>query len=57
VLGQLRPGIVVENHVGGPEVLGQVGTRPGSGDEQDVRREVEQPGERDLSRCRVQPCP
>ena len=34
-----------------------MGTRPRSGDEQDVRREVEQPGERDLSRCCVQPCP
>ena len=40
---------------GGGEVFGEMRARPGSGDEQDVRREVEQPGEGDLGRGRVQP--
>ena len=31
-----------------------MGARPGSGDQQDVRCEVKQPGKRDLSRCRRQ---
>src|SRR4051812_37771665 len=47
---------VVELDVGGVEVLGQVCARAGARDEQDVRREVEQPGERELRRGRRQPC-
>jgi epsilon-lactone hydrolase len=57
VPGQLRESGVVKQHIGRREVLGQVDARAGSGDEQDVRRETEQPGERDLRRCRLQPCP
>jgi epsilon-lactone hydrolase len=55
VPGQLREGGVVKRHVGRCEVLGQVDAGPGSRDQQDVRCETEQPGERDLGRRRVQP--
>ena len=55
VAGQLGAGRVVEPDVGGAEVLGEVGAGPGTRDEQDVRGEVEQPGERDLRRRRAQP--
>jgi hypothetical protein len=54
---QLGTGGVVESHAGGTKVLGQMGTRPGAGDKQDVRCEVEQPGERHLYRCRAQSYP
>ena len=36
------------------DVLGQMLAGPGAGDEQDVGREVEQPGQRDLRRGRTQ---
>ena len=53
--GQLGAGRVVEPDAGGAEVLGEVGAGAGPGDEQDVRGEVQQPGERDLHRRRAQP--
>src|SRR5690348_15657433 len=41
--------------VGGGEVLREMNARAGSGDQQHVRGEVEQPGEGDLGRGGVQP--
>ena len=52
---QLRAGRVVKFDVGGGEVLGEMSARAGSRDEQDVRCEVEQPGEGHLGRGGVQP--
>jgi hypothetical protein len=56
VSGQLGAGSVVEVELGGVEVLGEVGAGVGAGGEQDVRGEVEQPGECDLRWCRAQSC-
>jgi hypothetical protein len=53
---QLRAGRVVEIDTGGAEVLGEMSARAGSRYEQDVRCEIEQPGEGDLGRRRAQPC-
>jgi hypothetical protein len=53
--GQLGAGRVVEPDAGGAEVLGEVGAGAGPRDQQDVRGEVQQPGERDLRRRRAQP--
>jgi hypothetical protein len=55
VTGQLGAGRVVEPDVGGAEVLSEVGAGAGTRNEQDIRGEVEQPGERDLRRRRAKP--
>src|SRR5262245_255314 len=53
--GQRGAGRVVEPDVGGAEVFGEVRAGAGARDEQNVRGEVEQPGQRDLRCCRTQP--
>ena len=54
---QLNPGGVVDTNAGRSDVLGQVLSGPGAGDEQDIGCEVEQPGERDLRRGGAQAAP
>src|SRR6266542_230647 len=53
--GQFGAGRVVEPDVRGAEVLGEMGPGAGPRDEQDVRGEAQQPGERDLRRRRIEP--
>ena len=49
---QLRTGSVVEIDAGDSEVLGQVLPGSGAGYQQNVRREIKQPGKCDLYWCR-----
>src|ERR1700676_4288829 len=54
LLRQLGLGGAVDSDSAGSDVLGQMLAGAGAGDEQDVRRQVEQPGECDLRRSRSQ---